>query len=383
MNRLVFVIEALTVGGAEQMLVAMANYLQRQGWECHVICLTLAGELAERLEQTVTLHVLDKKSGVDFALATRLRSLISKIDPLAVNSHLWTANLWTRIALLASGQRIVITEHSRDTWKPLHYRVIDRILAFVTHKLVAVSNDTANFYVKTIKVPESKVVVINNGIDTSRYEASGETGVRHTLVTGDQLLIGTVGRMIDAKNHKRLVDAFSQLAPEFPDTKLVFVGDGPERDSLKKHIRESGLESRIELTGTRRDVPSILRALDVFVLSSDREGHPMTALEAQTTGTPVVLTDAGGSADAIVIEANCKQAATYGTVAMSDHNLPLAAGILVERSPEALADALRLLLSNAELRQSMGELGARRAPEMFDEKVMIERYLKLFTGASS
>lgn len=377
-NRLVFVIEALTVGGAEQMLVAMANYLQKCGWQCHMICLTRAGELAENLHQDVSLHVLDKKPGIDFSVARRLRALVKSIDPLAVNSHLWTANLWARLALVAAGRRIVVTEHSRDTWKPLHYRLIDRLLATLTYRLVAVSADTAKFYSDQIKVSSDKIVVINNGIDTSRYAAVDGTDIRDSLVGNEQLLIGTVGRMISAKNHKRLVNAFARLASDFPNTNLVFVGDGPERESLEECINQSGLGPRIVLLGLRRDVPLILRAFDVFALSSDREGHPMTALEAQTTGTPVVLTDAGGSADAIVKEANCPQNIAYGVVPLSDDDRPLAAGVLVDKSVDALADGLRLLLSSESLRKSMGELGVRRAPEMFDERVMVGRYIKLF-----
>ena len=211
-NRLVFVIEALTVGGAEQMLVAMANQLQNRGWECHMACLTLAGDLAERLDPNVHLHVLDKKPGVDFALAKRLRKLVNTVNPVALNSHLWTANLWTRLALIGTGRRIIVTEHSRDTWKPAHYRLIDRLLAPFTYRLVAVSNDTAGFYIEQIKIAASKVVVINNGIDTSRYSPDADPGsevkdIRRALAPDNQLLIGTVGRMIDAKNHKRLVKA--------------------------------------------------------------------------------------------------------------------------------------------------------------------------------
>ena len=67
-DRLVFVIEALTVGGAEHMLVAMANRLCRAGWQCHVICLTKAGDLAENLIDGVVQHVLDKSPGLDLSL---------------------------------------------------------------------------------------------------------------------------------------------------------------------------------------------------------------------------------------------------------------------------------------------------------------------------
>jgi len=296
-NRLVFVIEALTVGGAEHMLVAMANRLCLDGWQCHVICLTTAGDLSNNLVDGIERHVLNKKPGFDWSLPQRLRRLIKTIDPLAVNCHLWTANTWTRLSLLGCGMRIVVTEHSRDSWKGKHYRLIDRLLASAMYRLVAVSSDTADFYRSEIGISGDKVVVINNGIDTARFRNADGATVRQQLASEGQVLIGTIGRMISAKNHLRLLNAFAQLKDEFPDARLVYVGDGPERCQLEAQIKAQSLDELVTLTGTRNDVAEIFKALDVFVLSSDREGHPLTALEAQSAGTPVVLTNAVSGRD--------------------------------------------------------------------------------------
>jgi len=354
-NRLIFVIEALTVGGAEHMLVAMANRLSIAGWQVHVICLTL-------------------------------RRLIKTIDPIAVNSHLWTANTWTRLSLIGCGIRIVVTEHSRDSWKGRHYRLIDRLLASAMYRLVAVSSDTADFYRKEIRVPDNKIVVINNGIDTARFRNADGTAVRQQLVEEGQVLVGTVGRMISAKNHLRLLTAFAQLKDEYPDARLVYVGDGPERDKLEAQIKALSLNEIVTLTGTRSDVPQIFKALDIFVLSSDREGHPLTALEAQSAGTPAVLTNAGGSADAIVRSVAAEPDTTgsdlnddqLGKIPRDATGNPLAAGILVEKSAEAIASALRELLSDDALRSAMGETGMRQVESQFDEDVMVGRYVELF-----
>ena len=386
-DRLVFVIEALTVGGAEHMLVAMANRLCRAGWQCHVICLTKAGDLAENLIDGVKLHVLDKTPGLDWSLPRRFRRLIKEIDPLAINSHLWTANTWTRLSLIGCGTRIIVTEHSRDSWKGRHYRLIDRILATTMYRLVAVSSDTADFYKSEIGIAGDKIVVINNGIDTARFRSADGSLVRQQLAGQSQRLIGTVGRMISAKNHLRLLSAFEQLKDEFPDTRLVYVGDGPERDKLEAQIMHLELNDIVTLTGTRSDVPEIFKALDIFVLSSDREGHPLTALEAQAAGTPVVLTNAGGSADAIVRSMSAETTGStsesgddqLGNVPKDASGNPLAAGVLVEKSAEAIAVALRELLSDDTLRQAMGETGMQQAESQFDGDVMVARYVALFT----
>jgi len=192
--------------------------------------------------------------------------------------------------------------------------------------------------------------------------------------------------MISAKNHLRLLTAFAQLKDEYPDARLVYVGDGPERDKLEAQIKALSLNEIVTLTGTRSDVPQIFKALDIFVLSSDREGHPLTALEAQSAGTPAVLTNAGGSADAIVRSVAAEPDTTgsdlnddqLGKIPRDATGNPLAAGILVEKSAEAIASALRELLSDDALRSAMGETGMRQVESQFDEDVMVGRYVELF-----
>lgn len=370
---LVFVIEALTVGGAEQMLIAMANQLCNDGWPVHLVCLTKPGELAANLDDRISLHVLGKKAGLDISLPWRLRKLVKSIAPAAVNSHLWTANTWTRASLIGVNTRIVATEHSRDTWKSRLYRLIDKVLANRTHSLVAVSSDTADFYINDIGVPAKLVSVINNGINTARFRDADGSAVRQQLLPEGGLLVGTVGRMISAKNHQRLAEAVSRIRHQVPSLRLVYVGDGPERGALEQALEQLGIADITTLTGTRSDVPELLNAFDIFVLSSDREGHPLTALEAQAAGTPVVLTDAGGSSDAIV-------RAELSTV---DGRAPCDAesgGLLVDKSVDALSEGLLRLALDENARADMGMLGRNLCESQFDQHVMVRKYLELFVS---
>ena len=360
-----FCIEALTVGGAEQMLVAMANEFVARGWQVHMVCLTTRGELAERLSAGVTLHVLDKRPGADWRLPGKLRKLMKRLQPDVVNSHLWVANLWVRLSLVGSGISVIATEHSRDTWKPRHYRWLDRRLLTVTHTLVAVSADTADFYRHDIGVPDAKLAVINNGVDTQRYAAGNGARVRSEWASETDFLVGTVGRLVPAKNHHRLLDMAELLQRQIAGLRLVIVGDGPEQRAVEQAIHERGLKGIVTMAGARSDIPDVLAALDVFVLSSDREGHPLTALEAQAAGTPVVLTRAGGSADAI---------------ARADDQ---AGGYLVDKDAEALAEAVARLANDSELRRSMAEFAQSHALAHFDKTQMVDRYEGVFVGAGS
>ena len=176
----------------------------------------------------------------------------------------------------------------------------------------------------------------------------------------DEFLIGTVGRLVPQKNHARLLDMMAKLVADgLSGARLVIVGEGPEREALEARVAALGLAGAVTLAGQRDDVPDVLAAFDVLVLSSDREGHPLTALEAQAAGTPVVLTDAGGSADALARDGEER------------------GGFLVEQDPAALADAVRTLADDPALRGRMAAFARRHALAHFDQEHMVERYVAL------
>ena len=365
---LVFVIEALTVGGAEQMLIAMANRFVERGHPVHIVCLTQWGELADRLDDRIERHLLDKKPGIDISLPGKLRRLIKTIKPAAVNSHLFTANLWTRIALFFTGIRVVVTEHSRDEWKSRAYRTIDRVFVYACHQLVAVSNDTANFYLEGVGLPAKKVMVINNGIETDLYSQGNGQALREQWLVEhvaqenrpNCVFVGIVGRLVEAKNHLRLLEAASLWEESAPNIRTLIVGDGELAESIDQDIEKRQLGERVIRLGARRDIPDVLAALDIFVLCSDREGHPLTALEAQASGTPVVLTNAGGSEDAIA-----KEGEQVG-------------GLLVEKQAADFANAVAQLAKDPTRRQKMGEFAQTHALKNFDLEKMVDRYSQVF-----
>lgn len=359
---IVFVIEALTVGGAEQMSVTMANRFVARGWSVHMICLTSAGEFAAQLDPAISLHVLGKKRGLDWQLAPRLRRLLNEINPVAINSHLWTANFWTRLALPFTRRRIVVTEHSRDTWKPGYFRFIDRVLSRWTFRLIAVSTDTLVFYIDEIGIDPARCRVINNGIDTDHFSRGDGDALRAEWAPDNELLIGTVGRLAPAKNHLRLIETVRLLDSQTDHFKVVIVGEGALRGQIEAAIESHQLGHRVALVGARGDMPDVLAALDLLVLSSDREGHPLTALEAQAAGTPVVLTDVGGCRDAIAREGD-----TSG-------------GVVVEKSAEALASAIASLARDPDLRASMARVAKSAALAQFDLEKMVDSYQDCFLG---
>jgi len=176
--------------------------------------------------------------------------------------------------------------------------------------------------------------------------------------------LGTVGRLVSAKNHVRLIEMAVELKSRDVAFKLVIAGDGEERAAIEAKINQQDLSQQVLLLGQRLDIPDLLHSLDIFILSSDREGHPLTALEAQAAGTPVILTNAGGSADAIA----------GGRGQMGE----MLGGMLVEKSPRALADAVVALQQSELSLARRGKQAQAYALAHFDKRQMIDAYQRLF-----
>jgi glycosyltransferase involved in cell wall biosynthesis len=207
---------------------------------------------------------------------------------------------------------------------------------------------------------------IPNAIPTERYTPDAarraEWRSQHT-VPQDALVYTCVAGLRPQKNHRLLLQAFAQAAQRLPDALLLLVGP-PDRldpsyaESLKALAQELGLGQRVRFLGSRADVPDILRASDVFVLSSDYEGNPLSVLEAMAAGLPVISTAVGGVPELV------------------QHG---ATGLLVPAGDaHALAEAMAQLGCNAPLRAAMGNAAWQTALQRFDVRVMSRAYATLY-----
>ena len=176
--------------------------------------------------------------------------------------------------------------------------------------------------------------------------------------TPAHVLFVCVAGLRPQKNPALLLKSFSQGPAVDPRARLLFVGDGELKGDLEKQIDALGLREKVHFLGMRSDIPEILNAADVFVLSSDWEGNPLSVMEAMAAGTPVISTAVGGVPELV-----------------EDGE----SGVLVPPGDaQALAGAMQSMLENPKVRISMGRAAARRAVEHFDLKVMTEAYEELY-----
>jgi glycosyltransferase involved in cell wall biosynthesis len=167
-------------------------------------------------------------------------------------------------------------------------------------------------------------------------------------------VIGTVGRLSFEKDYQTLLEAFALVVKQSPKARLLLIGDGPDRGKLLVLTEQLNLSGSVKFLGMRSDVPALLNALDIFVLSSISEGIPNTILEAMCVGLPVVSTKVGGVPEIV-------QEGITGLLTRS-------------RDPQSLANALTKLVVSSSLRRKMGDAGKAIVRERFSLESMVKAY---------
>ncbi|MCM8826813.1 MAG: glycosyltransferase [Candidatus Omnitrophica bacterium] len=361
---ILYIIWSLGLGGAESVVINLVKGLDKGRFNPFVCCLNDKGIFAEELErEEIKVIALNKKPGLDFSIIPKMIRLINTHNIDIVHTHLWGANCWGRVAAVLGRVKIIIaTEHSVDVWKPKHYFLIDRFLSRFTHKIVVVSEAVKDFY-KSKGIAEEKLEVIYNGINEENFRISGEIRekIRKELGVNDNTkVLGIIGRLVEPKGHKFLFNAMGMLDGKY-NLKVVVVGEGVEKETLKEMVRSLGLEDKVIFTGFRNDVNNILQSIDILVIPSLREGLPLVMLEAMASGVPVISSKVGGIPEVIINGKN---------------------GILIEpANVRELAEAISVLVSNNELYQYLSHQAKQSIKAKFTLDRMIkdieELYLKL------
>lgn len=170
------------------------------------------------------------------------------------------------------------------------YRLFAYPTRYVADHFFACSTDAGiSRYGRRVGHDRERFQVLNNAIDTHRFMCCPQTGCRlrqMLSISEDALVIGHVGRFVDAKNHLFLIDVFEQIHQRHPNSVLLLVGDGELRPQIETAISRKGLNNAVVMTGVQPNVWDYYQAMDVFVFPSVYEGLPVSMVEAQTSGLP-------------------------------------------------------------------------------------------------
>lgn len=291
-----------------------------------------------------------------------LRNLIRTIAPDIVQTWLRSANFWGRIACMLSKERRRIIASIRNVGEAdtkILETLAERLLARKTDLIIANTAAAMNSMVHN-KIPKKKIRVVHNGIDPELYDLSEtKEEIRRQLSLPQQkVLIGTVGRMMPQKNHAMFVEAAREILRKRNNVHFVLVGDGELHQNIEALISKYGLCEVFTLTGQRDDIPRLLRAFDIFILTSLWEGLPNVIMEAMCARLPVVATDVGGVSELIKHGEN---------------------GFLVPPDDAcAMFDAVSRLIDDEELRIEFGHAGHRIIEKRFSLDQMCEATSEIY-----
>ncbi|MBI3469375.1 MAG: glycosyltransferase [Planctomycetes bacterium] len=299
--RLALCITELQVGGAERRLVELATRIDRRQFEPVVYALGPRPQpgrdsLVQTLQSAgVEVHFLGGRSLPHApAVVRQMTRLFRAQQPQVVQTFLFHANLIGRIAARRAGVPHVVAgirvaeRHSR--W----HLALDRWTAGMVDRYVCVSQAVAEFSRTIGRLPPEKLVVIPNGIFVPEYSQATPLDLAELGVPSRRHAITHVGRLDRQKRVDWLLTAAEQFLPDLPDHDLLLVGRGPEQRRLEQLATRLSIRDRVHFVGWRDDVPAILKASDLLVLTSGWEGMPNVVLEAMASGLPVVATNVEG-----------------------------------------------------------------------------------------
>ncbi|WP_227459048.1 glycosyltransferase [Cupriavidus pauculus] len=297
--RVLLLCTGLKMGGAEQQVAALGRQFLAEGHAVAIVSLTSGQEV--KTPGAAIVHSLNMHKGIISTLSAlwRLRRFVKTWRPDVIHAHMVHANLVVRaLAALTGVPPVICSAHSAREGgrvRMLAYRMTDRWCSLTTH----VSEAGRQAMIAAGAVPASRVCVMPNGIDTSRFriDPPARDKTRAALGLGPHTRMAiNVGRLVSEKAQDALVDAFARVIASngHLDIRLFIVGEGVEHARLAKQIDRLGLTHSVTMLGLRHDVPALLAAADTFVLSSNVEGMPLVIGEALSTGCPVVATDAAG-----------------------------------------------------------------------------------------
>ena len=379
--RVAHVITRMIVGGAQETVLLAAALADRSRFEPFVVCGPQTGSEG-------SLHQEVRRRGVELVVVPDLVRQVSpvrdvravralerlfrerRVDVVHTNSS--KAGIVGRLAARRAAVRGTV--HTVHGW-PFHDRQraavrrvwveAERRAAPLAHRLVVVAETDREKGLRAgIGRPE-QYARIRSGLELTEYgsDAGVRAEVRAELgLPQDAVVIGAVNRLSPQKDPVTLVRAVLPVLRSRPEARLLLVGDGPLRGQVEAEVSASGVADRVVMSGLRTDVPRMLAAMDVFVLSSLWEGLPRTLLQAIATGLPVVATDADGIRD-VVVDGRT--------------------GLLVPRAePEQLQAAILRLLDSPETAYALAGAARARLPE-FDARAMVRELERLYVEAAA
>lgn len=374
--RILYFIGQLDYGGSERQLVLLLKNLDRKAFKPRVIVFNQTDEknhkdTIQSLGIKVITIPLNRTS-----IISRIRYLYSQtklFNPDII--HSWTVhdNPYAGILRILTATKVSIGS-LRGGLKYVGFRSLPMIFRFLS--LYSVSKLVVNSIrgreeFSEFNLPANHIVVIPNCVE-DRENGDTSSVLSNYGFTEHHKIIGIVGNVRKRKNHLMFIRAMESVLKSFPKAKAIIIGQQvasePDlADSLKREIKKLNIQNQFVFAGFRRDISAIMKELEIFCLTSSKEGMPNVILEAMAAGRPVVATQVGGVPDLVVDGDN---------------------GLLVDSGDvKGFSQAVKYLLENPTIANKMGNRGKQMASKRFGCQKTIDEfetlYLSLMHGRRS
>ena len=286
MTKIMFYINAINGGGAERVMVNLANCLSSWGYEAlFVTSYPAEGEYPLRaevrrffLEET---EIKQSRIKRNVSRISKLRTICKAEKPDVLISFMAEPNFRAILATRGLPVKTLVSVRNdpNKEYAGKMGRMVGKVLLPMVDGCVFQTEDARKWFPKRL---QKKSRIIYNAVREDFYQ------IERTPVRGE---IVTCGRLVEQKNHAMLIDAFAEVVKEFPFATLKIYGEGQLRDTLQRQIDRLGLTEKALLMGATNDVGKALKTADLFVLSSDYEGMPNALMEAMAAGIPCIATD--------------------------------------------------------------------------------------------
>ncbi len=353
--KVLHIINSLNAGGAEKLITDALILYRKQGIEAEILLLNShTTPLMDKLNQNgVPVHGLGEENRIYSPFNIfKIRRFLRKYDLAHV--HLFPASYLTVFANILLGTKLVFTEHNTTNkrrklkWlKPLEKFVYGRF-----DKTVSISDAVHESLIGHLGSSYRKIQKIYNGIDLDEIKNAKPISRTSIGCSDKNMLVLQVSSFTPQKDQKTLIKSMA-LLPE--NHMLILVGDGPLRKECEDLVRKLGLLDRVKFLGLRSDVPSLLKTVDIVVLSSHYEGLSLSSVEGLISGKPFIASDVPGLTEVVQ-----------------------GAGLLFPDSDEKeLSECIKKLLNAPNYNSSVVSECEKRA-EVFDIQKMVDNYILLY-----
>lgn len=298
MKRLLCIIGSMDVGGAETFLMKIYRNLNREQYQMDFVVIVDDNFYEEEIRALggKVFHVCAKRKNL-LLYSKQLKEIIkqNKYDNvLRISAECWgTIDLWLA-AFFGVKNRVLRSSNAGSERKGLNislHNIFKTVFTSVATTKIAPSEYAAEFSFGRKAIQKGKIFYLHNGLDVNVYQYNEEKrlSVRNQYELQDKFVVGHVGRFSNQKNHKFIIEIFSELLKKREDSVLMLVGTGRLESDIKALVEELKINDKVMFMGVRKDIPDLLSAMDVMVFPSFFEGMPNTIVEAQACDLPCVM----------------------------------------------------------------------------------------------